>query len=153
MTGRLLNHLSEVIIAVDWSPSCADQSWHLLRAAIPVGGRSLTLYEEVHPQSKLGNRKVQHQFLQQLATLVPVTCRPIIVADSGFRTPFFRYTENQFGWHWVGRIRGRDFICRKSQPGRWFNSKFLHSQATLTARCLGAVGWVRKQPLSAFIVR
>jgi hypothetical protein len=152
MTGRLLKCLPEVIIAVDWSPSCADQSWHLLRAAIPVGGRSLTLYEEVHPQSKLGNRKVQHQFLRQLATLVPVTCRPIIVANSGFRTPFFRYIENQFGWHWVGRIRGRDFICRKSQPGRWFSSKLLHSQATLTARCMGAVGWVRKQPLSAFIV-
>ena len=97
MTGRLLKCLPEVIIAVDWPPSCADQSWHLLRAAIPVGGRSLTLYEEVHPQSKLGNRKVQHQFLQQLATLVPATCRPIIVADSGFRTPFFRYIENQFG--------------------------------------------------------
>ena len=81
-----------------------------------------------------------------------MTCRPIIVADSGFRTPFFRYIENQFGWHWVGRIRGRDFICWKSQPGRWFSSKFLHSQATLTARCLGVVSWVRKQPLSAFIV-
>jgi hypothetical protein len=152
LSGRLLLGLSEAIIAIDWSPLCADQSWHLLRAAIPVGGRSLTLYEEVHPQSKLGNRKVQHQFLQQLATLIPVTCHPIIVADSGFRTPFFRYIEKQFGWHWVGRIRGRDFICRESQPGRWFSSKSLHSQATLTGRCLGPVRWVRKQPLSAFIV-
>jgi len=152
MTRRLLGRLSEVIIAIDWSPLCADQSWHLLRAAIPVGGRSLTLYEEVHPQSKLGNRKVQHQFLQQLATQIPVTCRPIIVADSGFRTPFFRYIEKQLGCHWVGRIRGRDFICRESQPGCWFNSKLLHAKATLTARCLGVVRWVRKQPLSAFIV-
>ena len=65
LTRRLLLGLSEVIIAVDWSPLCADQSWQLLRAAIPVGGRSLTLYEEAHPQSKLGNRKVQHQFLKQ----------------------------------------------------------------------------------------
>ncbi len=36
-------------------PLCADQSFQLLRAAIPVGGRSLTLYEEIHPRSKLGN--------------------------------------------------------------------------------------------------
>ena len=151
-TERLLAHLPEAIIAIDWSPLCADQSWHLLRAAMPLGGRSLTLYEEVHPQSKLGNRKVQHRFLRQLATLIPATCCPIVVADSGFRTPFFRYIENQFEWHWVGRIRGRDFICRESQPGRWFSSKLLYSKATLTARCLGVVSWVRNQPLAAFIV-
>ena len=89
LTRRLLNGLSGVIVAIDWSPLCADQSWHLLRAAIPVGGRSLTLYEEVHPQANLGNRKVQHRFLDQLAMMIPNTCHPIIVADSGFRTPFF----------------------------------------------------------------
>jgi hypothetical protein len=31
----------------------------LLRAALPVKGRALTLYEEVHPRSRLGNRRVQ----------------------------------------------------------------------------------------------
>jgi len=30
-----------------------DQSLHLLRASVPVGGRSLTLYEEVHPPAAL----------------------------------------------------------------------------------------------------
>jgi len=81
-----------------------------------------------------------------------VTCHPIIVADSGFRTPFFRYIENQFRWHWVGRIRGRDFIRWKNQPERWFNSKLLYPKATPTAHRLGSVNWVRSQPLSAFIV-
>jgi hypothetical protein len=152
LTRRLLLGLSEVIIAVNWSPLCADQSWQLLRAAIPVGGRSLTLYEEAHPQSKLGNRKVQHQFLKQLATMVPATCRPIIVADSGFKTPFFRYIENHLDWHWVGRIRGMDFICWENELGHWFNPKLLYSKATLTAQCLGFVNWVRRQPLCAFIV-
>lgn len=152
LTRQLLNSLPQTIIAIDWSPLCADQSWHLLRAAIPVGGRSLTLYEEVHPQSKLGNRKVQHRFLEQLATWVPATCSPIIVADSGFRTPFFRYIEHQLGWHWVGRIRSRDFICRKSQPGCWFPAKLLYPKATPSPRYIGLVNWVRKQPLAAFIV-
>ena len=152
LTRRLLLGLSEVIIAIDWSPLCADQSWQLLRAAIPVGGRSLTLYEEVHLQSKLGNRKIQHQFLKQLATMSPANCRPIIVADSGFKTPFFRYIEKRFGWHWVGRIRGMDFICLESQPEHWFNPKLLYPKATLTAQCLGFVNWVRRQPLCAFIV-
>jgi hypothetical protein len=35
LTRRLLLGLSEVIIAIDWSPLRADQSWQLLRAAIP----------------------------------------------------------------------------------------------------------------------
>lgn len=84
---RLLKGLSEPIMAIDWSPLCADQSWQLLRAAIPVGGRSLTLYEEVHRQAKLGNRKVQHRFLDQRARMMPDSCRVIIVADAAFKTP------------------------------------------------------------------
>ena len=33
LTRRLLLGLSQAIIAIDWSPLCADQSWQLLRAA------------------------------------------------------------------------------------------------------------------------
>jgi len=114
LTQQLLKGIREPIISIDWSPLCADQSWQLLRAAIPVGGRSLTLYEEVHPQSKLGNRKTQHEFLDKLAVMLPDLCIPIIVADSGFKTPFYKYIETQLHWHWVGRIRGRDFICKEN---------------------------------------
>ena len=81
---QLLKSLPEPIITIDWSPLCADQSWQLLRAAVPVGGRALTLYEEIHPQSKLGNRKIQNRFLDQLASMIPPLCRPIIVADMWF---------------------------------------------------------------------
>jgi hypothetical protein len=91
----------------------ADQSLHLLRASVPVGGRSLTLYEEVHPQGKLGNRQVQHRFLQRLAQMLPASAEPIIVADSGFKVPFFREVE-RLGW--LGRVRGRDYIKLKQ---RW----------------------------------
>jgi len=152
LTQQLLKGVSEPIIAIDWSPLCADQSWQLLRAAIPVGGRSLTLYEEVHPQSKLGNRKIQHQFLDQLKTMVPDACRPIIVADSGFKTPFYQYIEKHLNWHWLGRIRGRDFLCRENATGQWFSAKSLHKKATVKAACLGSIQWVRSNPLSAFIV-
>ena len=107
LTQKILAGLPEPIIAIDWSPLCADQSRQLLRAAIPVGGRSLTLYEEVHPRSKLGNRKIQHQFLDQLALMIPASCCPIIVADSGFRTPFYRYVE-KLNWHWVAFLGGRE---------------------------------------------
>jgi len=152
LTKKLLKNVPQPIIAIDWSPLCADQSWQLLRAAIPVGGRSLTLYEEIHPQSKLGNRKIQHPFLDRLAVMVPDTSHPIIVADSGFKTPFYRYIENKFQWHWLGRIRGRDFLCRENEPGQWFSAKSLHKKATTVATGLGFIQWVRNNPLSAFIV-
>lgn len=44
-----LKRIGEPLILIDWSDLKADQSLHLLRASLPVGGRSLTLYEEVHP--------------------------------------------------------------------------------------------------------
>ncbi len=153
LTQQLLKGITEPVILIDWSPLCADQSWQLLRAAIPVGGRSLTLYEEVHPRSKLGNRKVQHQFLDKLATMLPDCCRPVIVADSGFKTPFYKYIEKQFQWHWVGRIRGRDFLCwDNGDDNQWFNSKSLHVKATRAAKYLGCIQWVKSNPLLAFIV-
>ena len=152
LTQRLVKGVAEPIILIDWSPLCADQSWQLLRAALPVGGRTITLYEEVHPQSKLGNRKIQHQFLSTVATMIPVTCHPIIVADSGFKTPFFRYIESTLGWHWVGRILGRNFVCGYSEIDQWVCAKSLHRIATTSAKYLGRIQWIRSNPLAAFIV-
>ena len=47
------------VIVVDWSDLTTDRRWQGLRAALPVGGRALTRYDEVHPLQKLGNRRVQ----------------------------------------------------------------------------------------------
>jgi hypothetical protein len=66
LARMLLSGVVEPLIVIDWSDLKRDQSLYLLRASLPVGGRSLTLYEEVHPQEKLGNRQVQHRFLQRL---------------------------------------------------------------------------------------
>lgn len=90
----MIQNLLTPVILIDWSPLCADQRWQLLRAAIPVGGCSLTLYEEIHPRSKLANRTIQHRFLDRLAPMIPHHSQPIIVADSGFKTPFYRYMES-----------------------------------------------------------
>ncbi|MBL4573211.1 MAG: IS4 family transposase, partial [Gammaproteobacteria bacterium] len=152
LANTLLKGLSEPVILIDWSPLCADQSWQLLRAALPVGGRSLTLYEEIHPRTKLGNRRIQHQFLQQLADLIPAHCRPVVVADSGFRTPFYRYVEKTLQWHWVGRIRSRDFISFSTALGQWCSAKSLYVKATTKAKFLGQVDWVRRNPLTSLLM-
>jgi hypothetical protein len=71
MATCLLKRLKWPLILVDWSPLTSDQRQQLLRASLPVGGRSVTVYEEVHPRSKLGNCTVQHQFLARLQQILP----------------------------------------------------------------------------------
>ncbi|WP_217638630.1 IS4 family transposase [Nitrosospira multiformis] len=152
LTRWLVQGLSHPIILIDWSPLRADQEHHVLRASLPVRGRALTLYEEVYPRSKLGNRRVQQDFLATLKTMLPLASHPIIVADSGFRVPFYRYVEHTLGWHWVGRIRNRDFISWQNPAGAWFSATSLYAKATTKPADLGTVQWVRRQPLQAFLV-
>jgi hypothetical protein len=140
-----LARLREPLILIDWSDLKADQSLHLLRASLPVGGRSLTLYEEVHPQQKLNNAAVHRRFLQRLATLLPVGVAPIIIADAGFKVPFHGEVE-VLGWLWVGRVRGRDFVRLRS---RWTSCKRIFMRATATPAALGEGDWVRSNPLRA----
>jgi hypothetical protein len=91
--GRLaqdwLEGIRTLLIVVDGSPVTADQKWQLLRASVAVEGRSVTLYEEVHSQHRLGSRWVQQRFLGSLARLIPAGCKPIILTDAGFRSPWF----------------------------------------------------------------
>ena len=143
-----LARIAAPVILIDWSDLKADQSLHLLRASLPVGGRALTLYEEVHPQKKLGNRAVQHRFLQRLSEMLPAGAEPIIVADSGFKVPFYREVE-RLGWRWVGRVRGRDFVRLKR---RWASCKTIFRRATPTPTALGEGDWVRSNPLRAIFV-
>ena len=148
LARKLLSAVLEPLIVIDWSDLKADQSLHLLRASLPVGGRSLTLYEEVHPQGKLANRQVQHRFLQRLAQLLPPSAEPIIVADSGFKVPFFREVE-RLGWRWVGRVRGRDHVRLEN---RWASCQTIFRRATPTATALGQGDWVRSNPLRSLFV-
>lgn len=123
------------IILVDWSELTADRQQQLLRASIPVGGRSLTLYEEVHPMSQYANPKVHRHFLSRLKTLLPADVRPIVVTDAGFRGTWFK-AVNALDWHWVGRVRNRDYVEFSDQKG-WIPAKSLYQRATGHAKRLG----------------
>ena len=152
LTRWLVGGLPHPIILIDWSPLSGDQEHYVLRASLPVKGRALTLYEEVHPHSQLGNRRAQQDFLATLKTMLPLASHPIIVADSGFRVPFYRYVEQALGWHWVGRIRNRDFISWQNPTDSWFSATSLYAKATTKPADLGKVQWVRRHPLPAFLV-
>ncbi|MDT3671734.1 MAG: hypothetical protein ROZ37_15555 [Aromatoleum sp.] len=73
---------AEVVLVVDWSDLTRDQSWQVLRAGLPVRGRTLTVLEEVHPQRNYGKARVHRAFLARLARIVPAGVRPIIVRSS-----------------------------------------------------------------------
>ncbi len=117
----------------------------MLRAWLPVGGRSLTLYEEVHPQQKLNNAALHQRFMQRLATLLGAGVPPIIIGDAGFNVPFHCEVD-ALGWPCVGRVRGRDFVRLTS---RWTSCKRIFMRATATPTALGEGEWVCSNPLRA----
>lgn len=135
-----LLRLPRPVLIVDWSELKADGCWHLLRAAVVARGRTLTVYEEVHPTASWGSPKVEAAFLRRLKALLPPGVRPILITDAGFRVPWFKAVES-LGWHFIGRVRHRahvQFLKDACAPA-WIAAKALYRHATPTATSLGKV--------------
>lgn len=146
----LVGATTRPVILVDWSDLDARKRHYLLRASLARDGRSVTVYEEVHTLASKDKRRTHRAFLQQLQALLPVGCRPIIVTDAGFRTPWFQHVE-ALGWDWVGRIRHRHKMRWRS-GGRWFDAKRCYQQASGTARYLGQAVLTRSNPWACQLV-
>ncbi len=145
--AQWLAGLPQLLIVVDWSSLSADMRWHWLRASVVVQGRSLTLYEEVHPRRHLASLAVHRRFLDRLEQMLPATQEPpIVLTDAGFRNPWFRLVAKR-GWRWIGRIRNRDFV-RSAQDEDWFPAKRMYKRATATAQDLGLYHTVRNNGLA-----
>jgi len=139
---RVLGGIAQPVIVVDWSDSEPGRRWVMLNAAVPVGGRAITVYERVYPFKRYNSPGAHREFLQALRGVLPEGCRPIIVTDAGFRGPWFRQVE-QYGWHWVGRVRnGIKYL--NEHTGRWCYTDSLYAQATSTMRHLGEVTLARR---------
>ena len=149
LAARWLSGVRQVLLVIDWSDLTPDQSWHWLRASVAVEGRSVTLYEEVHPQRRLGNPNVHRQFLARLAQLLPPGCEPIVMTDAGFHAAWFKAVAAR-GWAFIGRIRGRDMVQRGA--GAWVRATALYGQATEQAHDLGQFTYVRSNPIQARLV-
>jgi hypothetical protein len=95
------------VLLIDWADcggGTRTRRWVLLRAAVPLGGRAVPVYEEVHPLGRYGSPRTHRRFLQHLRAVLPAGCTPILVTDAGFRGPWFREVE-RVGWDWIGRVR------------------------------------------------
>jgi len=141
--------IRQLLIIVDWSDVTPDQRWHLLRASVVVDGRSVTLYEEIHPQRKYGDREVHRRFLAKLAKLLPDGCIPIIMTDAGFHSTWFDLVT-QRRWQWIGRIRGKDMVCTAGQP--WRRCTEVYAEASAQVKVFTEALYVRSHPTPCRLV-
>lgn len=152
--ARWLLRGPQPVVIIDWSDLKPDKSWCLLRAAVPVGGRTLTLLDMVVPGREQGTPAAEKRFLRQLHALVPAGMTPILVTDAGFRTPWFR-AVSAIGWHWVGRLRGHTQVKPKDvpdTPDQWIDSRQLHALASTSAYELPPMLSNRTAPIECRLV-
>jgi len=137
MTQTVLAGIRRPVILVDWSDSDPGQRWYLLRAAVAVRGRALSIYEKVYPLKDYNTPKAHREFLHTLKNIVPDGCKPILITDAGFRGPWFESVK-ALGWDWIGRILSGIKYYRED-TARWQSTGALHTQATARVRHLGEV--------------
>ena len=134
------------IIIVDLS-NIPNTTHHVLRAALALSGRTITLYEEVHPKVEEGSPEINKKFLWRLKNVLPKECKPIIVTDAGFHNPWFKEIE-ALGWDYIGRIRGRKHYRKKGRK-KFVPCKELFSEATGTGKYIGEVELCPKNVIKA----
>ena len=144
-TRLIIGSALRPVILIDWSDLDPNKRHYLLRASVALEGRAMTLYEEVHGLDTKEKPSAHRTFLARLKKILPQACRPIVVSDAGFRTPWFRQVE-KLGWDWVGRVRNRHML-RRDENSPWFDSKKLYADATATPAYLGMMQMTRNHPL------
>jgi hypothetical protein len=140
-----IGNCHQPVIHIDWSDLTPDREFHWLRATVPVGGRALPVYEASHRQNNYANPKVEKRFLEKLKEILPTDCCPIIVTDSGFRTPWFRSVQSM-GWDFVGRVGGHTMVSPQGEAA-WERTEDVFATATGHARYQGYIDLVRNEPL------
>jgi hypothetical protein len=132
---QVLGGIARPLIVVDWSDFEPGQRFAMLKAAVPLKGRAITVYERVFAFKRYNSPGAHREFLQSLHSVLPPDCRPILLTDAGFRGPWFRQVQS-YGWDWVGRIR-RGINCFNEDTGRCCSIETLYAQATPTTQHLG----------------
>jgi|307.fasta_scaffold79056_1 hypothetical protein len=144
---RLLGGCSRPVILIDWTQAGGQHV--ALVAAVPIGGRALPIYLEVHPLKKLGNAAIEKRFLCALKAIIPKGCRSVLVTDAGFKGPFFQAVLEQ-GWDFLGRIRGTTKAV--SSVGETISKEQFYGRASIAPVELGSFGLFVKQRIPCRLV-
>lgn len=138
------------LLLVDGSDLKGDGRWCLLRAAVPVGGRALTVYERIYPIRQMNQPRAQLDFLVDLQRLLPATVTPVLVTDAGFRSDWYRGVRQQ-GWHYLGRLRNNTQVRAQGEDA-WQACTSLHDRARPRPQELGHYQIVKGHPLPCRLV-
>ena len=156
MASSLVVNERHPLLIVDWSPINGSSIFQLLRVSVPMGGRALTIYEKTYEESELNTPAAHQALLDNIKYCLPEGCRPIILADAIFKTPWFKAIENM-GWYWVCRVRGNVQLSKDGknwqQSREWFvsaNSKAvtlgnIYFSKTTQHPCVGTLYKGRKK--------
>jgi hypothetical protein len=148
----LIARYSTLHILVDWSGCCGDKI-HMLRASIVHNGRSITIYNEIHPQKKLGNPQVQKRFLAILKKMIPRDKKVVIITDAGFSTPWFSEVL-KLGWDFIGRLTGYIMI-QLNDSKKWVKVTHYHKTKSHRINYIGKaiIGKKSNTPITGNIYR
>ena len=149
MAHYLCKGNSRPIILVDWSDLVDTKRTLVIRAAICLNGRAVTLYEKAYPLKKYNKPATHMRFLKTLKAVLPTGIRPVIVTDAGFRGPWFRQVES-LGWHWVGRIRN-GVKYKTFHSDEWDTVYSLYPKATSKPKLVGWCALSHKRPYECYL--
>ena len=138
MAKHLVRVEKRVVVLIDWT-QIHGELW-ALTASVPFLGSAIPILSRSYTEKELGSREAQTRFLDELKQILPRGARPIIVADGGFRSPFFSacfYREI----YYVIRLRNDrcvvEFGLKGTREYERPNLDQLFARATNHARCLG----------------
>jgi len=139
---RIIGSQEQPILLLDYSDVNAARTHFILRASVALEGRSLVVYEEVHDRENYA--PYWQAYMKTLRIVLPRDCKPIIVADAGFRGPW-RKAIAAMGWYYVIRQRNRDLI-RLNDEKSWHSCKDLYQFASTSPKYLGVLEINRVEP-------
>lgn len=147
-----ISSASILYILVDWS-GCCRSDVHMLRASVAFEGRSITIYNEIHPQKKLGNRQVHNQFLARLKQIIPIDKKVVIITDAGFNTPWFKAVL-KLGWNYIGRLTSYTMICLEKEK-KWSKVKDFYKTKSTQVKYIGKaiIGKRSSTPVEGHVYR
>lgn len=135
ISRRVVGASSRPLVIIDWT-AVTPKLWALV-AAVSFQGRSVTIYAESHPIARYLKPWVNAAFLKRVKAVLPRDCRPIILADAGFRSPFMKLVE-EMGWDYVIRLRGPAKLRHKYGRG-WTELFELFDRASTRPKDFGYV--------------
>ena len=116
-------------------------NWFALVASLPFEGRSFVICAR-NTRSQKPKKPILLAFLHDLQQVLPSGCRPVLVTDAGFESPWFDAVAS-FGWDFVGRVRNR---TKMLIDGQWVGNEVVHRRATNRAKNLGLAAFPRCRP-------